>query len=182
MFPKHRNIQTHSETQFVVHFFLFCKLERNVNLTAMRNYFTLSELCITADPLPTEVADKLLLHHILVMNPIRELLGAPITASQKSGYRPYAYELARGRNGKSQHTFGYGGPAPDPSCKGAIDWTTSNRSKLDKLQELLITHSPYTRIARYTSFIHCDYAAPKSGNRMLYQSNAQSNWVPVRSI
>lgn len=148
----------------------------------MKNYFTLSELCITPEPIPQEVADKLLLHHILVMNPIRELLGSAITASQKSGYRPYAYERARGRSGKSQHTFGYGGEGVDPGCKGAIDWTTPNLAKLDALQDLLIRYSPYTRIARYQTFIHCDYAAPAGAQRMLYRSDARSNWTPIRAL
>lgn len=148
----------------------------------MKNYFTLSELCITDTPVPLHVADKLIKHHIWIMNPIREKLGAPITASQKSGYRPHQWEIKRGRSGDSQHTFGEHPLHPKLTYLGAIDWTTTDLSKLDELQALIEQHTPYTRIARYKSFIHCDYKPTDSGKREVFTSNAQSNWTFERFL
>jgi len=131
----------------------------------MNNYFTISELCISDEDIPQHVADKLLKHHILQMNVVREKLGAPIWASQNSGYRPYTWEIARGRSGRSQHTFG---------DKGAVDWTCSD---LKELFKLLLEHTSYTRIAVYPSdegnFIHCDH---KASSRQLFLSDSGSDW------
>lgn len=148
----------------------------------MKLYFTTDELCITDTPLPLHVADKLWRHHIWVMNPIRKKLGAPITASEKSGYRPYDWEIARGRSGKSQHTFGELPHGQNDDVLGAVDWTTLDKSKLDALEKLLISDSPYTRIARYKTFIHCDYKPTSSGKRQLFTSGSDSRWVFVREI
>lgn len=148
----------------------------------MKLYFNLSELCIVDEPVPMHVADKLLNHHIRIMNPIRQMLGAPITASQNSGYRPYSYEKARGRSGKSQHTFGDLPTGKDLSVLGAIDWTTLDLSRLNDLEKALIEHSPYTRITRYKSFIHCDYKPTSDSRRQYFTSGADSKWTFVRHL
>lgn len=145
----------------------------------MKLYFTTDELCITDTPLPLHVAEKLWKHHILVMNPIREKLGHAITASQKSGFRPYEWEKSHGRSGGSQHTFGDLPHGANIDMLGAVDWTTLNKSKLDDLQALLISDSPYTRIARYNSFIHCDYKPTGNGKRQLFKSNSASQWTLI---
>lgn len=110
--------------------------------------FLLSEFCITDDDVPLEVADKLLRYHILPMLPVRERLGFPIWASQRSGYRPYEYEIAKGRSGNSEHCF---------RGKGSIDWTC-HRENLEKLYNALL-ELPYERICLYPNngFIHADY-------------------------
>lgn len=133
------------------------------------NYFSFEELCITDDPVPQEVATKLLEYHIIPMNKVRELLNRPITASQRSGYRPKAYELSKGRSGNSQHTFQH---------LGAVDWTAGN---IDKLLELMIRYTDYTRIAYYpvNHFIHADY---KGNTRMLFTSTPDSRWTFVRYL
>ena len=138
----------------------------------MQHYFTTAELCIQPNAIPQEVADKLWKFHILPMNAVRHALGAPITASEKSGYRPVQWERRMGRNGLSQHCF---------QGQGAVDWTTpGGLHLLDELQSLLIELTTYTRIARYATFIHCDYKTVASGKRQLFRSNAQSQWTLLR--
>lgn len=132
----------------------------------MKNYFTISELCINqSKDVPLHVADKLLKYHILPMNKVRDELGAPIYASQRSGYRSIQWEIAKGRSGQSEHTF---------IGKGAIDWTAGDLLELFKL---ILKHTNYTRIAVYPdgsgSFIHCDY---KANERQLFLSNSSSKW------
>lgn len=132
--------------------------------------FSLTELCITNNDLPLDIADKLLKYHITPMVAVRKALNAPITASLKSGYRPVEYEKSKGRSGNSQHTF---------QGKGAIDWTAAD---LDKLEKLIIKHTDYTRIARYNSFIHCDYKPTADGKRQYFTSGADSRWVFVKNV
>lgn len=131
--------------------------------------FSISELCISSEPIPQEIADKLLEFHITPMIKVREELGGWVTASQKSGYRPKSWEIMKGRSGNSQHTF---------QGKGAVDWTASD---LDRLEELIITHTNYTRIVRYDSFIHCDYKAT-DGKRYYFTSDAASNWTFIKFL
>ena len=67
--------------------------------------FKISEFNISGEDIPEEVADKLLHYHILPMQKVRDILGIPITASEKSGYRSEKWEHSKGRSGNSQHTF-----------------------------------------------------------------------------
>lgn len=140
------------------------------------NWFTISELCIDkSKDVPQDIADKILLHHILPMNPVREALGEPIYVSENSGWRHLQWELSRGRSGKSQHVF-------LPESKGAVDWTIGgiekheNNGNFEGLFELIYDLTPYTRIAVYpdTRFIHCDYKSPK---RQLFLSTNSSKWT-----
>lgn len=146
----------------------------------MKNYFTISELCISKERVPQHVADKLLVHHIIPMNAVRDEFGAAVYASQKSGYRSYSHEISKGRSGGSQHTFGALPSGHNSACLGAIDWTCENKEDLDRLQALIIKHTPYTRIARYETFIHCDYKART--RRELYKSGSDSKWEFVDFI
>lgn len=149
----------------------------------MKIYFTTAELCITDKKLPIHVAQKIWAHHILVMNPIREKMGVPITASANSGYRPYKWEIAHGRSGKSQHTFGdRGDRGTEVDCLGAVDWTTVDPAHLDELEANILVNTKYTRVARYATFIHCDYRPTPSGNREYYTSGADSKWTFIREI
>lgn len=125
--------------------------------------FTLSELCITDDPLPLHVADKLILH-INLIQPIRDKLGIPIWASKKSGYRPYAYEIKKGRSGNSQHTF---------QGAGAIDWTCDVTFIELLIEELL--ESAYTRVCEYPgSFVHCDF---KGNEKQFFCCSNGADWI-----
>jgi len=140
----------------------------------MKLNFKISEFNISGNHIPEKIADKILKWHILPMQDVRNEFGKPIYPSQKSGYRSISWELSRGRNGKSQHTF---------RQKGAVDWTCMHFGlNKDKLLELIIENTDYTRIAVYNSFLHCDYKPTKSGQRELYTSNSASKWVFDRFI
>lgn len=103
-------------------------------------------------------------YHIELLNPIREVLGIPIHISKNSGFRPRAYELARGRSGNSQHTF---------AGRGAVD-VTCDPKRLEDLVTLLKT-SGYTRICYYPKqkFIHCDL---KYSNLVTFLANS-GRWI-----
>lgn len=120
----------------------------------------ISELCITEEPLSIEIADKLLRYHIWPMNKVRHILNQPIWASEKSGYRPKAYELKKGRSGNSEHTF---------EGKGAVDWTTK-KGYLIALLNLIFQYTNYTRVCYYPSrgFIHCDHKPTPQGQRQFF--------------
>ena len=144
----------------------------------MKVYFSISELCISGDTVPLDVADKLLKHHILPMSKVREELGSPVfcTTSEglHSGYRSLEWEHSKGRSGGSQHTF---------QGKGAIDWRCGDfQENKDRLLELIIEHTDYTRMAIYNSFIHCDYKPTADGKRQLFTSTASSQWTFVKNV
>lgn len=140
----------------------------------MKLYFKFEELVIDGGPIPVDVADKLLTYHIIPVSVVREKLGTSMTASLKSGYRPYEWEISHGRNGNSQHTF---------QGKGAVDWTCKNfRGNKQELLELLVEHTEYTRFAVYNNFIHCDYKETSDGLREIYTSTPSSKWTLKKKI
>ena len=112
----------------------------------MKNYFTISEFCIENKPISLKVAYKILKNFIEPLNPIRELLEAPIMISQNSGYRSANYEASKKRSPLGVHTF---------TGKGAADLTSG------KMKELFmeLEKSPFNRICYYPkqNFIHVDY-------------------------
>lgn len=134
----------------------------------MKLNFKLSEFNISGEPIPEEVADKILHKHILPMQPVREELNIPMFPSLKSGYRSVWWEKTHGRSGGSQHTF---------IEDGATDWTCQDfQDHKDQMLESMIKHTDYTRIAIYDGFIHADYKPTKSGKREVYTSNSESKW------
>lgn len=139
--------------------------------------FTISELVITGSQIPLEVADKLLRHHIIPMQKVRDVIKLPIhcTTSKglNSGYRPVWWELQNGRKGNSQHTF---------KGKGAIDWRCKGFSENKSLfLNEIIKWTDYTRIAIYHEFIHCDYLDTHD-HRYLYKSDNDSNWELIDTL
>lgn len=131
--------------------------------------FNISEFNISGRAIPESVADKILHHHILPMQSVREELDVPMWPSEKSGYRSEAWEKQRGRSGKSQHTF---------KGKGAVDWTCKNFiQNRQKLIKAIIEHTDYTRMALYDTFIHCDYKETSSGKRQVFSSTDDSRWT-----
>lgn len=139
----------------------------------MKLNFKISEFNISGEPIPEDVADKILKHHILPMQKVRELFGQAIWPSQKSGYRSVKWEKEHGRSGNSQHTF---------KGKGAVDWTCKEGESfgvrnLDNLLHFIIEETDYKRIAVYKNFIHCDYKSDGTVNRYLYDSTPDSKWT-----
>jgi len=136
--------------------------------------FKLSEFCIdTNADIPQNIADAILKHHILVLQPIRETLKIPIIISQRSGWRSKEWELSKGRSGNSQHTF--------VSGKGAVDLTVSENKDFThnmlKLLEQLKDNSPFTRICLYTEkgFVHCDYKSA-ADDRQYFECGESGKW------
>lgn len=151
----------------------------------MKNYFKkISKLCIGGRDVPQKIIDKIIEYHAEPMNVVRHHLGVWITASLESGFRPYWWEIANGRNGGSQHCFGQKKSGIIyASEKGAIDWTCKDfKYHWKEMLELIIKHTEYTRIAVYKGFIHCDYKATPSGMREVYKSNSKSEWELTRKI
>jgi hypothetical protein len=141
----------------------------------MKLYFTISEFNISGKPIPEAVADKILEYHIVPLQAVREAHGKPIYVSQNSGYRSLEWEKSKGRSGESEHCFGEQENGTFNEDKGAVDLRSED---LDRLESDLIEHSPYTRICRYKSFIHCDY---KPQERILYK-NTPKGWQRVKKI
>jgi hypothetical protein len=117
-------------------------------------------------------------YHILPVNKIRDAEGFPIWASKKSGYRPKAWEEARGRRPDgvrriewSRHTYDPG--MGDPEGKGATDWTCAKEHRLT-LARRLRDETDYIRIALYSWGFHCDYK--DINGRQLIIGNG---WEPV---
>ena len=145
----------------------------------MKNYFKkISKLCIGGQDVPQKIIDKIIEFHTEPMNIVRHHLGVWITASEESGFRPYFWEIARGRSGGSQHCFGQkkSGIIYEKE-KGAVDWTCFDfKNNWERMLELIILHTKYTRMAIYNGFIHCDYKATPSGKREIYTSTSNSIW------
>lgn len=139
----------------------------------MKQVFSIKEFLITRPKnIGVDIADKLFWNHIIPMIPVRNELGLSITASLRSGYRPKWYELAKGRNGSSQHVF---------KGKGAVDWTCKDFTKnKDELLRLIIKHTEYTRICVYKGFIHCDYKATPANLRRVYEYQ-NKEWKFIRN-
>ena len=136
--------------------------------------FKVSDFNISGEPIPEDIADKILQLHILPAQAVREDLGIPVWPSMKSGYRSASWEKSRGRNGRSQHCF---------EEKGATDYTCKNfKSNSDLLLESLIENTEYTRFAVYSTFIHADYKLTASGQREVFSSDHQSHWKFERFV
>ena len=114
----------------------------------MNNYFSISDFCITDEPLSLEIADKILENFIVPLNNVRGIINLPIIISKKSGYRPAWYEEQKGRSALSEHTF---------QGKGAADIVCADMLTLGRI---LADLSPFTRICYYpnNNFFHVDYA------------------------
>lgn len=144
-----------------------------------KSHFGLHEFNRTDSIMPVEIQNSIRANHIDVMNPIREELGAAITVSKRSGWRPEAYEKRKGRSGNSTHTFKK--QLKDPEGKGAADYTADD---IEKLLALMIEKTPFTRICYYPNnkFIHADYAFAERGRRLFHAASPSSEWKFIKSI
>lgn len=104
---------------------------------------------------PLHVVDKIMRLHIPILYYSRSKLGVPIYIT--SGWRSVQYELDKGRNGTSEHTF---------KGDGAIDMAVDSFADLMKLVAVLYW-TGYNRICLYPKqrFIHADF---KGDNHNLY--------------
>ena len=149
----------------------------------LKIYIKPSELILNhTAPVPVPVQDKILIYHIAPVNRIRQALGFPIWASQRSGYRTKIHEVAFGRglladgSGSrkewSRHTFE---PCPsDPEGKGAVDWTCDMKYR-GELGLALWKHTEYHRVAVYPWGFHADYKKVTPDRQLLIGSS----WEPV---
>lgn len=135
-------------------------------MTPIKIYFTYQEFCITPDPVPVDVADKILKYHFLPLSLVRYTMSAPVYISNNSGYRPVWWEFEHGRDGSSQHTFSY---------LGAADVTAGD---MVRLLHRLATLTEYCRICYYPNknFFHVDY---KGGERKYFICHDNRNWIGV---
>lgn len=124
--------------------------------------FRLDEFLIDpAAKIPFSVVAKIVRFHLPELEKARAILGEPLIISSRSGYRPYLYELEKGRSGESEHTYGEDANGNfDPDKKGAVDLTLkSYRTRPDakeKLQEAL-KETAYTNLIFYPWGIHVDF-------------------------
>lgn len=149
--------------------------------------FSTEEFCIDgAESSPSHVKEKIWRYHISPVINVRRDVGLPLTASEKSCYRPFKWEIKQGRGGGSQHTFGERSDGTfDEDNLGACDWSFWNKAdrtpeNLNKLYYSLMAHTKYTRLAIYNTFIHCDYKA-RDGFRYLYNAR-NSGWEFVDKV
>ena len=147
--------------------------------------FTLSEFNISGEPIPEKIADKILKHHIIPMQSVRDDLNngllphdIKVYPSLKSGFRSHKWEIDHGRDGSSQHTFGQKKSGKIYSSElGAVDWTCTRFGNYwEELLDSIIKNTNYNRICIYNSFIHCDYKKTNSGRRELFTFRGKK-WV-----
>jgi len=145
----------------------------------MKQYFELKEFIIDPDrPVPFHVCEKLVKHHLLPMNYIRNTsFNHPIIVSNRSGYRHPDYESDKGRSG-STHEF-LSEPSSGDNGWGAADYTCSILM-IPELVRIMIKESPYSRICFYPEanrpFLHCDYKFHNERNRRFYVS-MEGKWI-----
>lgn len=140
----------------------------------MKLYFVPSEFILRKDlPVPLSVQDKILRHHLWVLNPLRANLGCPVHISQSSGFRPIEHEKQKGRSGDSEHTF---------EGKGAVDLTVIKPRMADLAQALI--QSPYNRICYYPSggFFHTDYKFPNRPQTLFISERTGWKTVDQRTL
>lgn len=141
-------------------------------------HFSVSEYCITGEMPPQDIFDAIVEFHIKEMNPVRDAFGAPISVSKHSGYRPYEYEISKGRVGTSQHSFKdiWAGKK-----RGAADYTANDMPKLVKL---LLEKSGYRRVCYYPNdkFVHCDHKGDGTRREYYNCDSPTSKWKLVRFL
>jgi hypothetical protein len=105
--------------------------------------------------IPVHIARTIYYAYINVIRELEKNFSVKFVPSQNSCYRPYAYEISRGRSGGSLHTFPAG-------TLGACDLITSKGRITASDLDLLKIYSPFKRICYYPNngFVHVDYGLP----------------------
>lgn len=145
----------------------------------------ISDFCISNEPIPVIIADRILKFHLIPLNNTQECVWFDIAVSNKSRkscYRPFSWEIKKGRTGKSQHTFGQR-LSKILNHKGACDITCENfKENKDALLRALIQNTGYLRFSMYATFIHADYKDLHNGKICIFTSNKQSEWTFIKFI
>lgn len=150
-------------------------------------HYKISDFCISNVDIPEVIADRILLYHLLPMNAVEDATPFHVFPSysvkgQPSGWRPYFWEIARGRSGGSQHTFGQR-KTKVLDEKGGCDITCEDfKNNKNALLEALIENTSYLRFAVYDTFIHADYKDTHNGKRLLFNSTISSKWTFVKFV
>jgi hypothetical protein len=137
---------------------------------------------ITGDLPPRYVWDRIEAHHIRPLIRIYLSEGVALVPSMRSCYRSVAYELKKGRSGKSLHTF----PA---ASRGACDLIRLDGVDVSSAIDLLVELGPWRRICYYRlqGFVHVDYGDQDGGlcgRRQLWECDGGSapwrfaSWLP----
>ena len=146
------------------------------------SHYNISDFCISNEDVPKVIADRILEYHLNPMNAVQDATPFDVYPSQNSCWRPWVWEIARGRKGYSQHTFGQR-ENEVVFEKGACDITCEDfEENKDALLEALIENTDYIRFAVYDTFIHADYKDTHKGKRLLFSSNRASEWTFVKFI
>lgn len=147
----------------------------------MSNYL-MSDFVISDEAVPVVVMDRIQKYHLEVLDPVQDNTPFKVYPSADSCFRTYWWEIARGRSGGSQHTFGQR-RFKILNQIGACDITCENFAQNEEeLLKALIKHTPYIRFAVYNTFIHADYKDTHNGKRLLFNSTSSSKWTFVKFI
>lgn len=150
----------------------------------MALYYKISDFNISGMDIPESIADKILNHHIIPMSYVQIRTPFHVYPSAKSGFRPYVWEIARGRSGTSQHTFGQkkSGVVYEDEL-GAVDWTCEDfEQNKEELLKYIIKETNYLRMTVYNTFIHCDYKNTHKHKRLLFESDSNSKWKFIKFV
>lgn len=139
------------------------------------SHFLPSDFIISSNDIPVIIVDRIFTYHLIPLNMVQDNVPFEVKVSQDSCYRPYIWEIARGRNGRSEHTFGQR-KYSILNSKGACDITCEDfRTNKYALLDALIKNTDYVRFAVYNSFIHADYKDLYNGRKRLFE-NTNSGW------
>jgi hypothetical protein len=139
-----------------------------------------NQYCIVDMEIPDHIYRTIYYAYIHPLHQLSENFGVNFSPSARSCYRPYAYEIRRGRSGGSLHTFPTG-------TLGACDLITSKGRITETDLDILKLHSPFKRICHYpkNGFVHVDYGMPGMPvhRREFYTCNSPSGkWAFVGDL
>lgn len=148
-------------------------------------HFKISEWFVLDDvqadvPITASLSQKILQHHLLELNVVRDELGMPVYV--RSGYRPEWWEQVKGRDGDSQHCYKELG-ATDVSIEKHSREPYKPRQMWLPFFRLLVKTS-YKRITYYPAlrFFHCDHEGDKRRYYLSRQGWEQADQTTLANI
>lgn len=136
-------------------------------------YVTIEEMCITNAPL-TILESMELMKHGVYLSGVRKESEDTLLISKKSGHRPLAHELSKGRDGSSEHTTFH------LEDRGAVDIIYKK-----KQIEIILKGNFYTRVCHYPKhgFAHLDRKPmPQKGKVYYYESETLTSPWQLKKI